>query len=130
MPEHKSYCCRSPLSPCAQNGGCSGSCNCGADESIGDDVPGPLLAELRASSANLMASHLAASMFSPELRAAADRQEFIARAVTVGTSREDAEWIANEIIDGQASGRLPLDFSAYRQALNRIYSNSGGASNA
>lgn len=40
MPEHESYCCLSPLSPCAQKGGCSGSCNCGADESIGDDAAG------------------------------------------------------------------------------------------
>lgn len=34
MPEHESWCCRSPLSPCAVDGGCSGSCNCGADESL------------------------------------------------------------------------------------------------
>lgn len=34
MPEHESWCCRSPESPCAIEGGCSGSCNCGADESI------------------------------------------------------------------------------------------------
>lgn len=34
MPEHESWCCLSPLSPCAQDGGCSGSCNCGADESL------------------------------------------------------------------------------------------------
>ena len=38
MPEHESWCCRSPQSPCAQNGGCSGSCNCGVDESI-DSMP-------------------------------------------------------------------------------------------
>ena len=34
MPEHEPWCCLSPKSPCALNGGCSGSCNCGADESL------------------------------------------------------------------------------------------------
>lgn len=131
MPEHESWCCRSPLSPCAQEGGCSGSCNCGADESIEDDGADPSLGELRVSSANLMAaSFLAASVFSQAARAATDRQEFIVRAVTAGVAREDAERIAGEILEGQLSGCLPLDFSAYRQSLNRIYSDSGGASNA
>lgn len=39
MSEHESWCCRSPESPCAVDGGCSGSCNCGADESI-ESMPG------------------------------------------------------------------------------------------
>jgi hypothetical protein len=68
MSEHESWCCRSPLSPCAQEGGCSGSCNCGADESIEGDGVGPSLGELRASSANLMAASFAARIIDDSLR--------------------------------------------------------------
>ena len=31
MDAHEEWCCRSPESPCAKEGGCSGSCNCDAE---------------------------------------------------------------------------------------------------
>lgn len=68
MSEHETWCCRSPESPCAEGGGCSGNCNCGADESIEDDVPVPSLGALRAASADVMAAGFAAKMIDESSR--------------------------------------------------------------
>jgi hypothetical protein len=89
-----------------------------------DDLPGPSLGELRAASATLMASGLALSMFPHALKAAADHEQYVVRAATIGVDRETAERVADAVRDELLkTGRPPRP--AYTIALQRLLDQPG-----
>lgn len=93
-----------------------------------DDLPGPPLGALRAASANLMAAHLGASMHAA-VKAAADHEQYLAWADTIGGDRQTAARVLAEVREELArTGHSPL--SAPRIAYRRLLEPASGRPDA
>lgn len=89
---------------------------------MADDLPGPSLGELRAACANMMAASLAVSMFPYALKAAVERDEYLARAYTLGVDKEAAERILAPIVEDRLRrGLSHYGPEVYRLAMEQVY---------